>query len=105
MTYGLLNYTIFNEIIVKNKLVPSHRHKYLHLSHANSEVRLIEFVGNVPAEWTKLATLLNKRMEEAKAKQHLFPSLFLLCMINRKTGVKEYAMFSRRVTSHELPLG
>ena len=43
----------------------------LQLSSTDSQVWLIELVGNIPAQRTKLSPLLHQGMEEAKTKQQL----------------------------------
>ena len=48
--------------------------RYLHLSHADAQVRLIELVRNVPSKWSKLAALLHEGVEEAQTKEHLVPA-------------------------------
>lgn len=48
---------------------------YLKLSHAYVEVRLIEPIGDIPAQRPKLFPLLNKCMEEAKPKEEFLPNL------------------------------
>ena len=59
---------------VKTHLILIEEH--LELFDRDSEVSLVELIGNVPAESTKLASLLNQGMEETEAKQQLLP-LFL----------------------------
>lgn len=49
--------------------------KYLQLSHAYVEVRLIKPVGDIPAQRPKRFPLLNKSMEEAQPKQEFLPNL------------------------------
>ena len=43
----------------------------LQLSSTDSQVWLIELVGNIPAQRTKLSPLLHQGMEETKTKQQL----------------------------------
>ena len=42
--------------------------EHLQLTDADTQVRLIEAVGNIPTKWTKLSPLLHQSMEEAEAK-------------------------------------
>lgn len=49
--------------------------EYLQLSDAYTQVRLIEAIRDVPAQWTKLLPLLNKSMEETQSIQELLPHL------------------------------
>ena len=51
--------------------------RYLHLSHADAEVGLIELIRDVPAKWSKLTAFLHKCMEEAQTKEHLMPAMRL----------------------------
>ncbi len=51
--------------------------KYLLLPHANTEVRLIELIRDVPAQSPKLPPLLDQGVEEAQPKQQLLPCLRL----------------------------
>jgi hypothetical protein len=46
--------------------------EHFELSLANSEVFHGEFVGNVPADWAELSSVLNDCVEEAKSEQKFF---------------------------------
>ena len=48
---------------------------YLLLSHAYSEVGLVELIRNVPAQRTELASLLNECVKETQAEQQFLPNL------------------------------
>ena len=50
---------------------------HLHLLHGDSEIRLVELIGDVPAQGTKLPPLLYQGMEETQTKQPLVPALGL----------------------------
>ena len=50
--------------------------EHLQLPHGDTEVGLVELIGNVPAEGAKLPPFLNQSMEETQPKQQLLP-LFL----------------------------
>ena len=52
----------------------------LELSLANIEVFHCERVGNVPADWTELSSVLDDGMEVGQGKQELF-ELFGLCAV------------------------
>ena len=52
----------------------------LELSLANIEVFHCESVGNVPADWTELSSVLDDGMEVGQGKQELF-ELFGLCAV------------------------
>ena len=46
---------------------------HLLLSQTNTEVTLIELIGNVPAQGSKLPSLLHQSMEETQPKEKLAP--------------------------------
>ena len=67
------------------------------LLHADPEVGLVEFIGNVPAQSSKLSPLLHHGVEEAEPKEK-FPPGFGLggggrggALINRYTGLMRTA--------------
>ena len=43
------------------------------MSHTDTQIRFVEFVGDVPSNGTEVASLLNQRVEETQSKQHLLP--------------------------------
>ena len=43
--------------------------EHVDLAHADGQIRVIEFIWNVPAQRPKLAALLHQCMEEAHAKK------------------------------------
>ena len=45
--------------------------EHLQLPHADTQIGLVELVGDVPAQRSKLAALLDQSVEEAQAVQHL----------------------------------
>ncbi len=45
----------------------------MELLDADAQIRIVEFVRNIPANRTKRATLLHKCVEETQSKQHLLP--------------------------------
>ena len=47
----------------------------LQLTNRDAQVRLVESIRNVPAEWTKLDALLNECVKEAETKQQLLKLL------------------------------
>ena len=54
---------------------------YLLLFHTNAEVRLIELVGDVPAQGPKLSSLLHEGVEEAQPKEKLAPGAGLVAAL------------------------
>lgn len=52
--------------------------EHVELSNADTQVRFVELVPNVPAQGTELSPLLHHRMEEAESKQELLERLRLL---------------------------
>ena len=54
---------------------------HLLLLHTNAEVRLIELVGNVPAQGPKLPSLLYDGVEEAQPKEQLAPGVGLVAAL------------------------
>ena len=48
---------------------------YLLLADTYPKIRLIEFIGNVPSQSTKLPPFLNQSMEETQAEQEFSPQL------------------------------
>ena len=48
---------------------------YLLLFHTDTEVTLIELIGNVPSQGSKLPPLLHQSMEETQSEEKLAPNL------------------------------
>ena len=46
---------------------------HLHLAHADAEVGLVELVGNVPSDWSKLAALLDGGVKEGDVIEERLP--------------------------------
>ena len=57
------------------------RRAHLLLLHADPEVGLVELVGYVPAESSKLPPLLHQSVEEAEAEEQLAPGLGLVAAL------------------------
>lgn len=51
------------------------------LLHADSEVRLVELVRDVPPEWSELSSLLHHGVEETQAIEELAPWLGLVAAL------------------------
>ena len=54
---------------------------YLLLLHANSEVRFIELVGDIPPQSAKFPPLLHNGVEETDAKEQLLPGSGLVATL------------------------
>ena len=49
--------------------------EYLQLSYGYPQVRFVESIRNVPAEWTELSPLLDKSVEETQTEEQLLEGL------------------------------
>ena len=49
--------------------------EHLKLTDADTKVRLVKTIRNVPTEWTKFTTFLNQCVKETETKQKLLPRL------------------------------
>ena len=57
-------------------------YQYLELPDGDPQVRLVELVGDVPAQRAELAPLLHQGVEEAKAEQQLLEHLQCECTVS-----------------------
>ena len=71
--------------------------EHLQLSDADTKVRFIEAIRNVPTKRTKLSPLLHQSMEETQAKQELLPHLEKGRERRRERGKLYFHLASRLV--------
>lgn len=55
----------------------------MQLHHTDSQIRLVEFVRNVPSQGTKVATLLHLSVEETQAEQEFLESGWLVARFEK----------------------
>lgn len=74
--------------------------------YGGAEIRLVELIGDVPADWTKLPALLHGGMEEGDPVQHWLPlhhvRYIKQFLVNETICTLEAGLHSLRRLSREL---